>query len=102
MADDDSDPTEYVRVRRASTTAFICLDLSGGASLATLIKASAHALGLSCEVRLVRDTDRGAPLELEGTLVEQGVGVGDLLLALCRDDLGDWEVVKDGDGGDGR
>jgi hypothetical protein len=71
-----------VRVRRGKTTAFVCVDIAGGATGSALRVAAARALG--APVLLFKPGNGGVPLDDGSTLSGQGVGVDDLVIACFR------------------
>lgn len=73
-------PVEHVRVRYGDTTAFVCVDVTGGDMGAVLLRKAAFALGLGDAeaVQLRREAD-GAPIVPDRSLLEQSVAVDDVL-----------------------
>lgn len=92
-----ADVDEHVRVRRGATTAFVCVDVAGGAMGGALRGAAAAVLGFSDDpaaVRLLRDGDRAAPLKDDVALSAQGVAVDNLVWAVCKSAAGVWETPQ--------
>jgi hypothetical protein len=98
---------DHVRVRRGMTTAFVSVDVTGGATGGALRAAAARALcvpGDAAALRLVRDAGR-VPLSDAEPLNAQGIAVDDLILAVCTAGSGESEPLepvaalgRDGDG----
>lgn len=86
---------EHVRVRcDHNKTAFISVDVRGGATGDTLRSAAAEALGLDGTVGLLPDGDRDSPLEDGIALNAQGVAVDDLIWVVRKGPSGQWEPPR--------
>lgn len=85
---------EHVRVRCGAKTAFISVDVRGGATGEILRCAAAEALGLDGTLGLLRDVDRESPLDDGAALSAQGVAVDDLIWVVRKGPTGQWEVPR--------
>jgi hypothetical protein len=80
-----------VRVRRGKKTAFVCVDIAGGATGSALRASAAIALG--APVQLL-SASTGEEIQDDVLLSEQGVAVDDLVLAvfLVPGSSTEWEL----------
>lgn len=74
-------PDDHVRVRLGKVTAFVCIDVNGGARGDALRSAAGHAFGISNidGYSLVRSRDQ-APIDEDISLARQGIAVDELIL----------------------
>lgn len=85
---------EHVRVRCGAKTAFVSVDVRGGATGETLRSVAAEALGLESTVGFLRDVDRDSPLKDGIALSAQGVAVDDLIWVIRKGPSGQWEAPR--------
>ncbi len=111
MDEGEGQVESHVRVRHKKTTAFVSVDIAGGATGAILkaLTAAAFSLESGESVRLYflptrvesdcddDDEGNGTPVELKSDvpLSNQGICIDDRLVVCTRLSSGDWEPLDD-------
>lgn len=88
-------PFAHVRIKRARLTAFVSVDIEGGATGETLLVEAARVLCITPDrLRLLRiQRHQGfVLLDDRSTLSDQQVGNDDVIAAAVQDDDGTWDT----------
>lgn len=83
----------HVRVKRHKTTAFVVVDIDGGATGGELRAKAAHAFGVRLDDIQLRHADADfTAIEDRLALRNQGVSVDGILCAVLKNGNGQWET----------